>query len=921
MKTNRTRGLVGLVLVMLALAVAVMLPQAASAAFTFTDLDARILDATEANEDTRAGAHPFRVNNVLEIPLGEPIPTPIGQPIPQPIGHMRDIIIDMPAGFVGNPQVLPTCKYAQLRLLPDQCPSGSFVGEIRVWQPHGAGASGRFYNMVPEPGAAAQFTAEVAGAMLNLRASLRPDDYGVRLTALDSQTGLAFHRVVSHMLGTANNTPFLTNPTSCSEETPLTRVTANSWENPGKWETITYEHPQFTDCEILDYQASLAMQPAVDRAGVPSGYTIELSHPLHDTVNSRAMSHLKDAVVTFPEGVRLNPSAGIGLSGCSPAEIGLKTDSKVVCPQSSAIGSVKIETPVLAETLEGKIYQAKPFDNPFDSLMAVYLVASSPERGVTLKIPGEVSLDPVTGQITSTFENNPQQPFTKLTLQLKGGDRAVLLNPSECGSYTTEGSLSPWSGNPAISVKAPFSISKGCDAVNEFKPDFAGGSSSPVAGAATSFAMAVKRGQTDREFKTIQKIKLPEGLLGKVGSVPLCAGVQADAGTCPEASKVGHVQVSLGGGSNPLWVPEAGKEPTGVYLTGPYKGAPYGLSIKVPAQAGPFDLGTVVVRSALHVDERTTEITTGIDETRLIGRDGQVTEVLPGELPRIIEGITLNQRELRVILDRDDFIVNPTSCAPKQISAEIHSQQGDKVGVSDRFRAVDCAKLGFAPRFSARILDKGRKSTLRSFHPRTRFTVVPRKGDANIAGARVVLPSSTLLDQSNIGTTCTRAQMAERNCPEASIVGYAKAWSPLLNRALEGPVYLAANGGVRPLPDLAAVLDGEIRVVLQGEIATQRGGGKARLQNTFRVVPDAPVERFELTMRGGANRGLLVNSTDLCRSKERGSAVFFGQNGRSHRLNPRIATTFKGCGKVRRQAARRKAARRAAARAVARSLR
>lgn len=254
-------------------------------------------------------------------------------------------------------------------------------------------------------------------------------------------------------------------------------------------------------------------------------------------------------------------------------------------------------------------------------------------------------------------------------------------------------------------------------------------------------------------------------------------------------------------------------------------------------------------------------------------------------------------------------MINPTDCSAKRITAKIHSFGDKKVDAATRFRAVECANLGFAPRFAARILNRGRKSTLRSFHPRTRFTVVPRNGDANIGGARVVLPSSTILDQANIGTTCTRVQMAARACPQESIVGYAKAWSPLLRRSLEGPVFLAANGGVRPLPDLAAVLDGEIRVVLQGEISTLRRGGKARLQNTFRVVPDAPVTRFALTMRGGNKRGLLVNSTDLCRSRERGAAVFVGQNRRRSRTALRLRPTFKGCGKVRRQVAKRRAAR------------
>ncbi len=426
-----------------------------------------------------------------------------------------------------------------------------------------------------------------------------------------------------------------------------------------------------------------------------------------------------------------------------------------------------------------------------------------------------------------------------------------------------------------------------------FAPALKAGTANAAGGSFSPFTLAVSRQDGNAELKTIRSIELPEGLLGRVASVALCDEAQAATGTCPQASRIGHLQVASGAGANPVWIPQAGKAPTSVSLTGPYKGAPYGLSMVVPAQAGPFNLGTVVVRSALHVDERTAQLRTGVDESRIYDTDGSLVRVIPGEMPTILKGIPLMLRDLRVIVDREDFIFNPTDCTRKQITTEAISVAGEVAGLGSRFTAVNCARLDFKPGIKAKILSKGRKSTRRSFNPKMRFTVTPRSGHANIGRAAVTLPHSVILDQGHIRTVCTRAQFAERNCPEGSIYGYARAWSRVLRAPIEGPVYLGSSSN--KLPDLIADLDGEVRIVLQGRIDTARGG---RIRNTFDAVPDAPVSKFVMTMNGG-KRGILVNSTDLCRSKERGVAKFTGQNGKRSTSRPKVGLSFKGCAKVR----------------------
>lgn len=908
-----------------------------------------------APTDLQAGAHSdFEV----EFRMREEQPN-------WPEGTIRDLRVDLPPGLVGDPTVVERCTMSRVLTadIADKCPRRSAVGwatveinRIGPQAPSTQTIDTPVFSIAPgasEP-AAFGFKALVLPVRMGVtvdpsgeyRLSVRsesitdaarlvsirivfwgvPGDYQGPGTLREFGSGprwfggpLVDEGISGPVAGNAARRPFMVNPASCDGAPMRSTISARSWED-GIWTVPEVaEAPAIEGCERLQFAPTIRVTGDTRAAGAPVGVAVDLTVPQSTGPDALATPPLKDAVVTMPEGMAISPSGADGLGACTDTQLGLGSTEPERCPDSAKLGTVAIDTPLLEQPLLGSVYLGSQLSGDPRSGEMVRLFLTAYGSGVRIKLRGAIEVDPATGRLTARFVDNPQLPFSQLRLRFKGGPRSPLVNPTACGTWRAQAQLSSWAGQHATATDT-ITVDQGCD-VHGFSPRFTAGVAHPVGGAESPFNLVVARQDGDGFVKTIKSVRLPEGLLARVASVPLCLDAQAAAGTCPEASRVGHVQIAAGAGSQPFWLPEPGKQSTGVYLTGPYGGAPYGLSINVPAQAGPLDLGRVVVRLPLHVDERTAAITSGVDETRLIDTNGTVTDVLSEALPRILKGIVLGLREIRLVIDREGFMINPTDCSQKRITAEIYSYEEDQVDVGNRFRVVDCALLGFKPKFRAKILDKGRKSTLRSFHPRTRFTVVPRKGDANIGGARIALPSSVILDQANIGTTCTRQQMADKACPAGSVVGYARAWSPLLRKAVEGPVYLAANGGVRPLPDLAAVMDGEIRIVLQGEIATRRGGGKARLQNTFRVVPDAPVNRFVLTMLGGAKRGLLVNSADLCRSRERGVALFIGQNGKRHRLHPRVATTFRGCAKVRRQVAQRKQARWAAARSAAREVR
>ena len=544
------------------------------------------------------------------------------------------------------------------------------------------------------------------------------------------------------------------------------------------------------------------------------------------------------------------------------------------CPDSSKVATGEIRTPFLEDPLDATFYLASQEDNPFNSLFAGYLVAKG--DGALIKVPAKIEVDPQTGRITTVFDNNPQQPFEDLELHFKGGNRGLLTTPDKCGTYESTYELFPWSGNPPVKGASEFTLDQNCGA-KPFAPGFHAGSQTALAGSFTTFITQVTNEAGAPALKGID-VNLPEGLSAKLagiatcpdsalGAMPTAAGTGASQianPSCPASSQVGIVQAGAGSGS-PFYV-KTGK----AYLAGPYKGAPLSLAVLTPAVAGPFDLGNVLVRVPISLDRKTARAYAASDP-----------------IPTMLSGIPLDLRDVRVLLDRQGFALNPTSCEPKSADGVITGTGGASANVSDRFQVGECAALGYKPKLSLKL--KG--GTKRGDHPALTAVFRPRPGDANTSYVQVALPKSEFLDQGHIGTVCTRVQFDADQCPKASIYGKVTAQTPLLDSPLTGNVYLRSSE--HELPDLVMDLRGPasqpIHLEADGRIDSIKGG----IRTTFEFVPDAPITRVILKMKG-AKKGLLQNSRDICASTFKASASFAAHNGRTLAAQPEMQARCKG---------------------------
>jgi hypothetical protein len=664
---------------------------------------------------------------------------------------------------------------------------------------------------------------------------------------------------------------FMRNPTAC-DGPKTTDIEVNFAQDQSLAYTKSTTAPTPTSCQNVPFNPTISADPTAISSGEASGMHVDLAVPQSDDPNTIGTSDLKDAVVTLPEGMTVNPSAADGIEGCTPAQLGRHTNDEPTCPDSSQVGTVELNTPLLLDKPKGAVYLAKPYENPDNSLVELYLVAHS--HGLYIKLPGKVDLDPVTGQLKTTFANNPQLPFDDLLLDFKSGLRGLLSMPETCGTFTTTTSLAPWSGNPAKAPSSSFTIANGPNdtpcaptlANRPFDLGFNAGTVDPAAGVKTPFTLKLTREDGEQEIKSLN-VTTPPGVTASLKGIPYCSesAIAAAGGkkgkeelanpSCPAASQVGTVTTSAGAGVHPLFV--TGK----AYLAGAYKGAPMSLVTITPAQAGPYDIGTVVVRAGIYVDPTTAQITVKSDE-----------------FPTILEGIQLRVRSVAVHMDRSDFTINPTSCEQAVIGAEVIGTSGAVDKPTQRFQVAGCSNLPFKPSLAFKLTG----GTNRGDYPALTATLKARPGDANIARTAVALPHAEFLAQNHIKTICTRVQFAANQCPEGSIYGYAKAVSPLLDKPLEGPVYLRSSSN--PLPDLVASLDGQFKIVLAGRIDSVHGG----IRNTFDVIPDAPVTEFTLSMKGG-KKSLLVNSKNLCKGKpSRANVKLAAQNGKALELTPKV---------------------------------
>jgi len=875
----------------------------------------------------QAGAHPDFVTKIRFPMVLRPN---AGGLAPEPAEVVRDVDVDLPVGFTGNPTATPTCTLQELSNPGEAqsiCPRESQVGQVFVQQgPDGSGANIGLFNMehaADEPGLLGMNYNTVVAL---IKPRVRPGDYGISSGSFSISQTLPIYALTVTVWGVPADTihdgtretggssasrprPFFTIQTSCSDSPSLFSIRVDSWENPGSFTTASLTSDMddvpfvIEGCENLPFDPSITAQPVSTVAGSPSGLNVDLKVPQNEAPNGLATAHVRKVTVKLPDGMVVSPSSANGLEACSPAQIGLGSNADPACPDASKVGTVSIDTPLLDDPVEGDVIVAKPHDNPFDSLLALYVVAKGP--GFWLKLPGKVEADPVTGQLTTTFDDNPQLPFDRLRMAMRAGPQAPLVTPG-CGTHSTTAQMVSWATDDVVSLTTPMTIDQGC-APHGFAPAWSAGVRSPSAGRTSAFALRFSRDDSSQTFKSVD-VELPDGLLGKVGSVPLCPEAQAAAGTCSAASKVGETKTSAGAGSMPVWIPQAGKAPTAVHLAGPYRGAPYSLSFVVPAQAGPYDLGTVVARVALFVDPTDAHLTARLMESRIYDTGGSLSKVVEGGLPTILEGIPLNLREVRVDVDRPDFTVNPTNCDPMTVDGKLTSAEGTVKNVSSRFQVGDCSALRLTPKLGMRLT--GAKQTRRGGHPALRAKLTQPKGQANLDRVQVKLPPSLALDPNNASDPkllCGYEEGLAATCPASSIIGNATAVSPLLKRPLRGPVYFVqgvrfdkrTGNRIRTLPTLLVKLDGEVQLNVRAKSSVQ---GK-RLVTTFSKIPDAAVSSFALNLKGGETKGILTvtGRPNLCHGSQRGALTFDGHNGKRRSADIRIKTPCRAKAAARRR--------------------
>ncbi|MFZ2050544.1 MAG: hypothetical protein WAU69_06380 [Solirubrobacteraceae bacterium] len=849
-------------------------------------------EALDASEDpfTQAGGHPFELKAYISTNT-----TPDKGKIKiSPDGIIKDLITELPAGLVGDPDAMPRCpgRVAEENL----CGVASEIGTIDVYtpsKPNGLGLSPLF-DVAPPKGDAARFAGQVnISADAYIDAGVRTGDgYGVtaggyNLTELAGATAVSITlwgvpNDPSHNaerwcpVGGRNyevncepegpERPFLSMPTACDGAQSVT-ASLDSYQAPGEYTSKNVAMPAIVGCNKVPFAPEISASLTKGTADSPAGLKFDLHIPQNEEPSGNSSADLRDATVTLPKGMTVNPSSAAGLVGCPlltgkeahPGVSGIDTEDEEAanCPEASKIGTVEVDTPLLDHPLPGAVYLATPYQNPFGSLLAIYIAVSDPMSGVVVKLAGEVSIG-AEGQLTATFKENPQLPFEDFKLDFFEGERAPLMTPATCGVFEATSSLTPWSapesGPPATpegKIEVTSSPSGGAcpssAAEEPNAPSLEAGSESTKAGAYTPFVLHLGREDGSQRISQVS-ISPPPGLVGKVAAIPYCpetdlAAAAAESGaqeqaspSCPANTELGTVSAGAGAGSEPFYVHGH------AYFAGPYKGAPFSIAIITPALAGPFDLGDVVVRAGIYINPTTAQVTVKSDE-----------------IPSQLKGIPLDIRSINVNLSRSGFTINPTDCEALAVTGQTVSTLGQAANLSDRFQVGSCEKLTFKPSFKVTT----HAAHTRRFGGYLQANVTSGAGQANIASVFVELPKILAARDETLNKACSEAQFAANPaaCPVGSTVGTATAHTPLLAVPLTGPVIFVSHGGAK-FPDLDAVLQGDgVTVVLKG--ATEINEKTEITSSDFKSVPDVPINSFQLTLPEGPYSALSATG-NLC---------------------------------------------------------
>ncbi len=849
-------------------------------------------------------------------------------------GNPKETGLDLPPGFVINVGDTPRCSMADFSKEGDDdiptCALSTQIGTAALTLnltpiygfPVVTHIQEPLFNLTPNPGEIARigFYSAVFGVEGTI--SVQPGNYAGRTTFANIRTGFlagasitvwgapsnpvhdAMRGLVcglfctmpgySDMEGTVAGVdglssttppvPFFTNGTQCTGEPMQSTLFARSYQEPEVEATAPSSFGRMTGCNLVEFPPAIKAAPDTTRADTPAGFTFEAKVPQEGLTTSEGLStaDIENTTVTLPEGVVINPGQATGLAACQMSQASIGLEGPPSCPSNSKVGHVEVETPLLNNKLEGEVYVLQ--SNPPDIKLLV--APESPVQGLYIKFIGEVHLNEATGQLVTTFEKTPALPFSNLRLSFSGGAQAALATPTGCGIYTTGGVFTPWSGGSNALVSSPFAIESGpsgssCESPLPFSPELIAGATTDQAGGFTDFSVLLQRGDGQQRIHSLQ-FKVPEGLLGEIAKVPLCGEPQASRGTCSEASQIGHTVVEAGPGPYPLVVPQPGKPPAPIYLTGGYKGAPYGLSIVVPLEVGPFDLETQVVRAKIEVDPLTAQLTVTTDP-----------------FPSIIDGVPSDLREIDAVIDRQGFMFNPTSCAPMLFAGTAFSDEGASVPISSHFQLGSCQSLKFQPDFKVSTSSRtsrldGASLDARIVYPSGALPDNQASSQSNIRLVKVELPKQLPSRLPTLQKACTVATFEANpaGCPAASRIGEATAVTPVLPVPLSGPAYFVSYGGAK-FPELVVVLSGYgTTVQLHGETFISKAGITS---STFRQVPDVPITSFELKLPEGPDSALAANG-DLCKSSLVMPTEFIAQNGAELHQDTKIAVI--GCPKA-----------------------
>jgi hypothetical protein len=858
---------------------------------------------------TQAGGHPDVQLNITyrqDYQAGHPLQCE-SEDATTACVSTRSFRIHWPTGFIGNPHVTPLCTLTEFNQAA--CPANSQIGKVAIiGQENGNIQIGWFplYNMETRPDQAGllAFVVPLYGAPVFLDLSARTDgDYGLEAVSSpqiptpfrEFQTTLwgvpqspahDFERFVTPLTGlalciqgpefgedgcfpsqgftspthaksTIPEAPFLQNPTTCG--VPLTLSADIEYSN-GLEGHAEAPWPATTGCNQASFDPSVVVKPTTSQAETASGIDADLRVPQTQSAGAPAPSELRTSIVTLPKGFSINPAAADGKMLCPNALSAIGTLLAATCPEYSKIGTLMLDVAALPAPIPGSLYLAQSLPgDPYRILLAADGFATH------VKLLGSAKADPTTGRVSLVFEDLPQSPLQEFQLHIFGSERGVLATPEKCGTYPVEAKFIPWNNalNPRDSLSF-ITIDSGpagtpCpNGPRPFAPRLAAGAANNTAGFYSPFSFFVAR-EDAHQYLTGLTVKTPPGFSASLRGIPYCSeaaisslaapghgGVaEQSSSACPAASRVGTVAAAAGPGTRPLNV-------TGrVYLAGPYKGAPLSLLVVVPAVSGPYDLGNVAVRVAIRVDPITAAVTAD-----------------SAPVPQIFGGIPLRVRDIRVDLDRPNFAINPTNCDPFSVDATVTGNEGASSDLANRFQVGNCDELAYAPKLSIRLSG----GINRRGHPAIHAVLRNAPGEANSKTISTTLPKGELLDNSHIGTVCTRVDFANDSCPKGALVGRAEVTTPLLDQPLKGFVYLRSSS--HQLPDLALDLEGQIDIETAGHVDSVNG----RLRTTFVAIPDVPVSKIVLDLAGGA-KGLLQNARPICGSGKKANVKMIGQNG------------------------------------------